>query len=75
MESATNLLLSESTISLDEEENETQDDSNIENVVQKQCGHSFYINSFTSPTYCNVCTDFIWGIRKQGLKCDCKLTK
>lgn len=68
MESAPNVLLSESLSRLEIEE--VRQDS-IE-IVQKQSGHSFYISTFITPTYCNVCTDFIWGIRKQGIKCDCE---
>ena len=41
-----------------------------EEVIQKQAGHNFYLFSFSSPTYCNLCKDFVWGIRKQALRCD-----
>merc|ERR1711988_398682 len=37
--------------------------------------HNLAEKSFTSPTFCNVCGNFIWGLHKQGLKCsDCKFT-
>lgn len=35
-----------------------------------QCGgHPFELVTFTKPTYCGVCTQFIWGVVKQGLRC------
>ena len=37
--------------------------------VQQQAGHSFYWHTFSSSAYCSFCEEFIWGLRKQALKC------
>jgi hypothetical protein len=34
--------------------------------------HSFQITTFGKPTYCDLCSNFIWGVVKQGYSCvDC----
>ncbi|KAI8987361.1 integral peroxisomal membrane peroxin-domain-containing protein [Mycotypha africana] len=36
--------------------------------------HLFHRTSFSSPTYCDHCDGFLWGISKQGFKCsDCDM--
>ena len=32
--------------------------------------HKFKSKTFSSPTWCTECSDFIWGIYKQGLCCE-----
>jgi len=31
--------------------------------------HEFILTHFSRPTYCNLCTGFIWGLLKQGYEC------
>lgn len=31
--------------------------------------HNFKVVTFTSPTHCDYCTQFVWGILKQGSRC------
>eukprot|EP00062_Callorhinchus_milii_P024594 gi/632984690/ref/XP_007909266.1/ PREDICTED: RAS guanyl-releasing protein 4 [Callorhinchus milii] len=34
--------------------------------------HSFQENTFMRPTFCDMCTGFLWGVTKQGYRCqDC----
>jgi hypothetical protein len=35
-------------------------------------GHFFYLKSFKTPTYCQICEGLLWGLRKQGLSCEGK---
>ena len=32
-------------------------------------GHEFEKKTFFQPTYCHHCTELLWGLRGQGLKC------
>ncbi len=32
--------------------------------------HDFVLTTFTSPTFCSVCRAFLWGLAKQGLRCN-----
>jgi len=33
-------------------------------------GHEFQSYTYSSPTWCNNCNNFIWGFQKQGWKCN-----
>ena len=41
-------------------------------VVQKSHGHTFVSINLSSPTWCDKCGDFIWGVYKQCLVCTSK---
>jgi Phorbol esters/diacylglycerol binding domain (C1 domain) len=32
-------------------------------------GHKFEVTNFLRPTYCDLCSNFIWGIANQGSQC------
>eukprot|EP00092_Neocalanus_flemingeri_P007691 GFUD01008305.1.p1 GENE.GFUD01008305.1~~GFUD01008305.1.p1 ORF type:complete len:665 (-),score=170.01 GFUD01008305.1:136-2130(-) len=40
----------------------------VEKIYRVQ-GHNFKKVYFPTPTFCSECTDFIWGVGKQGMKC------
>lgn len=33
-------------------------------------GHDFASKHFSSPTWCILCKNFIWGLGKQGCQCN-----
>ena len=35
-------------------------------------GHRFQVHTYKSPTWCDFCKDFIWGVARQGLRCKSK---
>ena len=35
-----------------------------------QSGHRFEWKTFTRPSYCNHCTNLLWGLTNQGLVCE-----
>jgi hypothetical protein len=46
--------------------------SSLTAAMNKQ--HTFSTVTFTRPSYCDICNNFIWGVVKQGLSCfDCGL--
>ena len=55
----------------DRQNSEERDESEVwEPSWEAETGHHFYIRSFKKPTYCQVCQNFIWGLRKQALYCE-----
>jgi len=36
--------------------------------------HVLYVHSYKSPHFCDFCGEMLWGIVRQGLKCDGELT-
>lgn len=42
--------------------------------LYKHNGHEFRLQLLTSPAFCAYCSNFLWGITKQGVKCqNCSL--
>lgn len=37
--------------------------------VHEVNGHEFIAKFFRQPTYCSFCSEFLWGLKKQGYKC------
>lgn len=35
--------------------------------------HSLVVHSYRMPTFCHYCGEMLWGLVRQGLKCDGKL--
>jgi hypothetical protein len=48
---------------------EVEVDQSEDVLISSVSGHMFYVHSFDRPTYCTQCTGFIWGLRRQGLRC------
>jgi len=36
-------------------------------------GHTFQVFSYKTPTWCDHCKDFIWGLARQGYRCKSNL--
>lgn len=43
--------------------------SSSSNSIATSSSHTFTVTSFLKPTFCGVCSGFIWGISGQGLNC------
>lgn len=35
--------------------------------------HALAVHSFKTPTFCDFCGELLFGLTRQGLKCDCSL--
>lgn len=38
------------------------------------CPHTLVVQSYRTPTFCHHCGEMLWGLVRQGLKCDGKAT-
>mmetsp|Transcript_687 Transcript_687/g.926 ORF Transcript_687/g.926 Transcript_687/m.926 type:complete len:145 (-) Transcript_687:14-448(-) len=38
-------------------------------IQSKSVKHEYEKHTFSKPTYCFACHQFLWGLRKQGLRC------
>uniref|UniRef100_UPI00358DDFF0 protein kinase C delta type-like isoform X2 n=1 Tax=Myxine glutinosa TaxID=7769 RepID=UPI00358DDFF0 len=38
--------------------------------MKKSVSHHFIVHSYKSPTFCNHCGTLLWGLARQGLKCE-----
>ena len=36
--------------------------------------HNLAIHNYKSPTFCDLCGEFLWGLIRQGVKCDGQFT-
>lgn len=34
--------------------------------------HALYVHSYKAPTFCDYCGEMLWGLVRQGLKCEGK---
>lgn len=34
--------------------------------------HTLYVHSYKAPTFCDYCGEMLWGLVRQGLKCEGK---
>jgi len=59
---------SRSSVSL-VENTELEEKISTKTELPKVKQHNFALTTFTRPTYCSFCNEFIWGLRNQGLKC------
>lgn len=32
--------------------------------------HTLYVHSYKAPTFCDYCGEMLWGLVRQGLKCE-----